>query len=444
MMSSFFYFLVTLLLLIFVHEFGHFLVARCCGVQVLRFSFGFGKILYTWKDKQGTEFVWALLPLGGYVKFLDENETPVPVNQRHLALNRKPRWMRILIVLAGPFFNFLCAFFLLWLVAVIGIKSFAPRIESVKSNTPAAYAHIGNLQEIIAMNGKKINSWRDVHYVLMPLIGSTKDISITVKGLRNGEIKTHFLPLQRWKFDSKHSDLLESLGIVPLFPQLPVVIGTVQAQSPAQAAGLLPGDEILTLNHHPILDWSNLIQSIKGKPGAYIELKVQRQNQFKIFKIVLREQVDKHGGLLGISPKQPEIPADWLRLERSRPIEAFGYAWHQTLAFIETTLTLMGRTLVGKLPLQQLSGPVGIAKAAGESIDLGPVYYLFFVALLSISVGVLNLLPIPLLDGGHVLYECIEMLIGRPLSKDLKAKGIFLGMILIMLLTVVALYNDLT
>lgn len=163
MLSSAFYFILTLLLLIFVHESGHFLVARWCGVKVLRFSFGFGKVLGKWRDKRGTEFTLSLLPLGGYVKFLDENEGPVGHAERQYAFNRQPRWARVAIVVAGPLFNFLFAFLLLWLVAVIGIKSFAPRIESVKPGSVAALAHLGRMQEIIALDGKKISNWRDVH-----------------------------------------------------------------------------------------------------------------------------------------------------------------------------------------------------------------------------------------------------------------------------------------
>lgn len=445
MLSSLFYFFVTLLLLILVHELGHFLTARWCGVKVLRFSFGFGKVIGKWRDKHGTEFIWALLPLGGYVKFLDENEGPVAPKLRHQALNRKPRWMRVLIVLAGPLFNFLFAFVLMWLVAVLGIKSFAPRIEDVKPDSVAAVAHIGKMQEIIALNNKKINSWRDVHYALMPLIGSAQEIPITVKGLQDGKISTHLLPLSQWTFDTKHSDLLDSLGIVPLFPQLPVIIGTVHPESPAQAAGLVPDDEVLTVDNQPITDWPTLIQYVRARPGANLAIKIARQGQIRILHVHLREQEDedKKTGLLGISPRPPEIPADWLRLERSGPIDALGYAWHQTITFMQTTITLMGRTIVGKLPLDQLSGPIGIAKAAGESVQIGPVYYLFFIALLSISVGVLNLLPIPLLDGGHLLYELIEVIIRRPLSKELKTKGIFVGMVLVFILTLVALYNDL-
>lgn len=225
MLSSAFYFILTLLLLILVHESGHFLVARWCGVKVLRFSFGFGKVLAKWRDKSGTEFTWSVLPLGGYVKFLDENEGPVGHAERQHAFNRQPRWARVAIVLAGPLFNFLFAFLLLWLVAVIGIKSFAPRVESVTPGSVAALAHLGRMQEIIALDGKKISNWRDVHYTMLPLLGSTREISITVKALDDATISTHSLPLAQWKFDSKRSDLLESLGIEPLFPKFPVLVG---------------------------------------------------------------------------------------------------------------------------------------------------------------------------------------------------------------------------
>ncbi|MGV3739805.1 MAG: RIP metalloprotease RseP [Gammaproteobacteria bacterium] len=443
MLSSLFYFFVTLLLLILVHELGHFLTARWCGVKVLRFSFGFGKVIGQWRDKNGTEFIWALLPLGGYVKFLDENEGPVAPKLQHQALNRKSRWIRVLVVFAGPLFNFLFAFILMWLVAVLGIKSFAPRIEDVKPNSVAAIANIGKMQEIIALNNKKINSWRDVHYALMPLIGSTKEVSITVKSLEDGKISTHFLPLSQWTFDTKHSDLLDSLGIVPLFPQLPITIGTVHPDSPAQIAGLAPDDVVLAVDNQPISDWSSFVQYVHARPGSHLVIKISRQGQIRILPVHLREQEDSKTGLLGISPRSPEIPSDWLRLERSGPIDALGYAWHQTITFMQTTITLMGRTIIGKLPLNQLSGPIGIAKAAGESVQIGPVYYLFFIALLSISVGVLNLLPIPLLDGGHLLYELIEVIIRRPLSKELKTKGIFVGMVLVFILTLIALYNDL-
>lgn len=442
-LSTAFYFILTLLLLIFVHEAGHFLVARWCGVKVLRFSFGFGKVLYQWRDRRGTDFSLSLLPLGGYVKFLDENEGPVAADERHQAFNCQPRWVRVAIILAGPCFNFLFAFILLWTVAVIGIKSFAPRIDSVKPGSIAALAHLGTKQEIIAIDGAPINSWRDVHYVLLPLMGSTRTISITVKSLNDSKVSAHPLPLAQWKFESKRSDLLESLGIVPLFPQLPVTIGVISPESPAKIAGLLPNDEIIAINDQPLENWRTLVRYVHEHPDTTIALKIRRQGNLQTVRVDLTKTSNNHTGYLGIGARPPEIPADWLRMERSGPVQALIQAWHQTLNFTWTTITLMGRTVTGTLSFEHLSGPIGIAKAAEESVQFGVVYYLFFIALLSISIGVLNLLPIPLLDGGHLLFELIEVLIRRPLANVWKMRGIFLGMLLVIFLTLIALYNDL-
>lgn len=443
MLPSVFYFFLTLVLLIVVHESGHFLVARCCGVKVLRFSFGFGKIVGTWRDKYGTDFTLSLLPLGGYVKFLDENEGPVADIERQHAFNTQPRWARVAIILAGPLFNFIFAFLLLWLVAIIGIKSFAPRIDYVKPGSVAALAHLGAMQEIIELNGHSIKNWRDVHYAMMPLMGSSHDVTITVKKLDDAKVQVLKLPLRQWHFDAKHSDLLESLGIVPLFPKLPVIVGLVSPNSPAQFAGFTVGDEIIAVDQQPISDWHTLISCVRARAGASMVVKILRQGKLLLLDVHLRSNDQAKTGLLGISSRPNEIPPDWLRIERSTPIAAISQAFHQTAAFTVTTITLMGRTVSGKLPLDNLSGPIGIAKAAGEAVQIGAVYYLFFIALLSISIGVLNLLPIPLLDGGHLLYELIEVLIRRPLSKEWKMRGIFLGMMLVILLTVVALYNDL-
>lgn len=229
-------------MLITVHEYGHFIVARLCGVKVLRFSFGFGKVLARWHDKQGTEYAWSLFPLGGYVKMLDESEGEVPASERHLAFNNKSVWARIAIVVAGPFFNFLLAFLALWLVLVIGIHSLAPMIEEVKPNSIAAMAGLKAKQEIVMLNDKEIDSWRDFQFALMPLIGSNEAINITVKSLGDGKYTSLVLPLDSWKLDAKNPDPLGSLGIVPFIPTIPPIIGEVVEGSPAGIAGLQPGD----------------------------------------------------------------------------------------------------------------------------------------------------------------------------------------------------------
>lgn len=223
MLSTLLYFLLALVLLVTVHEYGHFQVARWCGVKVLRFSFGFGPILARWRDKKGTEYAWSLFPLGGYVKMLDESEGDVDEKERHLAFNNQSLWKRAAIVLAGPFFNFIFAFVALWLVLIIGMQSLAPMIESVKPNSIAAHAGLNAKEEIIALNHTKINSWRDFQYALMPLVGSQETIQLTIKSLVNGKERQVFLPLANWQLDSKKPDPLESLGIQPFIPSIPLL-----------------------------------------------------------------------------------------------------------------------------------------------------------------------------------------------------------------------------
>lgn len=443
MIQTLFYFIITLLLLVFVHEAGHFLVARWCGVKVLRCSFGFGKILHTWRDRRGTEYVWSLFPIGGYVKFLDEEDGPVSVSERYCAFDYQPAWKRIAIIIAGPLFNFLFAFLVLWFVAVLGIKSFAPRIDHVEPGSVAAAAHIGSMQEIIAIDDKKINNWRDVHYSFMPWLGSTRTVSITLRSLRDNTIAVHDMSLAHWEFEAKHGDLLDSLGIIPLFPKLPVIIDGVHPQSAAQLAGLKPGDIVMKVDDHVVTDWRMLRTYVQHRPGVTVSVEVIRHEKPCVLQVHLQTNEKDHSGLLGVSSKPPEIPDDWLRMERSGPVEAIGQALGHTVNFTRMTFVFMWRTLVGRMQFEHLSGPVGIAKAAGESAQLGAVYYLFFIAMLSISIGALNLLPIPILDGGRLLYECIELILRRPLSNALKMQGIFLGMMLVLILTIVALYNDL-
>lgn len=346
MLSTLMYFIVTLLLLIVVHEYGHFIVARCCRVKVIRFSFGFGKVLWSWRDKRGTEYVWSLLPIGGYVKLLDDSNGPVAPTEQVNAFHHQPLIIRLLIVLAGPLFNFLFAFFALWLAAVIGIKSFAPIVDSVV------------------------------------------------------------------------------------------------AESPAQRAGLVQGDEIVAIDHHPVTDWFGLVHYLKNNAGAKVYIDVQRQGHLQQMMVRLLFNAKESTHYLGINARVPKEASDWSRIYRLGPIDAARQASHQTIRLISMSLSLIGQLITGHSSLDHLSGPVGIAKAASASAHSGLVTYLSFLALISISVGVLNLLPIPMLDGGYVLYYLIEAIIRRPLSIEFKTKGVWVGMICMMFLAMIALSND--
>ncbi|MBA2709988.1 MAG: RIP metalloprotease RseP [Tatlockia sp.] len=446
MVSTLFYFILALLLLITVHEYGHFIVARLCGVKVLRFSFGFGKVLARWHDKKGTEYAWSLFPLGGYVKMLDEGEGEVPAAERHLAFNNKSVWARIAIISAGPIFNFIFAFLALWLVLVIGIRSLAPMIDEVKSGSIAAKAGLQSKEEIVALDGKKITSWRDVQFALMPLLGSEKNVSITLKPYNNKQTRNLILPLADWHIDSKKPDPLGSLGIVPFIPKIPPVIGEVVAESSADKAGLKNGDIIKQMNGVPVDDWLDLVNYVKAHPGDTLTLAYSRNGQTNLLKMIIgsHENNGKTEGFLGLRSQNVNWPKEWIRIDRQRPIEALGSAFSQTSELIGATFSLIGRFATGKLAIQSISGPVGIAQGAGESGRSGLSYYLSFLALVSISLGVLNLLPIPMLDGGHLLYCFIEIIFRRPLADGVKSVGIYLGLVFLLGLMVLALSNDIT
>ncbi len=446
MLLTLLYFLLALLLLVLIHEYGHFQVARWCGVKVLRFSFGFGKVLARWVDKRGTEYAWSLFPLGGYVKMLDESEGEVEEKERHLAFNNQPVLARIAIVLAGPLFNFIFAFIALWLVLVIGMYSLAPMIESVRPNSVAAKAGLTAKEEIIALNDTKINSWRDFQYAMMPLVGSQDTVSVTVKSLVDGHQHVILLPLAHWTLDDKRPDPLKSLGIEPFIPTIPPVIGEVVPESPAEKAGLHTGDKILSVDGKSFDDWMFLVDYVRQHPATQLDLQIKRDGTVQNIVIVTGSQKNqnKTEGFIGVRSQKVDWPTHWLRLERQGPITAISTAFKQTIHLTGTTFVLMGRLITGKLGLNSISGPVGIAQGAGDSGRSGLVSYLFFLALVSISLGALNLLPIPMLDGGHLLYYVLEIIRRKPLSDGVKSIGLYIGLFLLVALMFVALTNDIS
>jgi regulator of sigma E protease len=446
MLLTLVYFFLALLLLVTVHEYGHFQVARWCGVKVLRFSFGFGPVLARWRDKKGTEYVWSLFPLGGYVKMLDETEGDISDHEQHLAFNNQSVWKRLAIVLAGPLFNFIFAFFALWLVLVIGMWSLAPIINSVEPNSIASKAGLTSQEEILALNNKKINSWRDFQYALMPLVGSKDKIYLTVKSLSDGHQKEVFLSLTDWHLDDKKPDPIKSLGIEPFIPSIPPVVGEVIPESPAAKAGLRVKDKFVSVDGIRVDDWLFLVEYVQARPGKQITLKVKRKDAVHPVSLFIG-QVENKGkleGFLGVRSQKVKWPDHWLRMEREHPVSALGAALRQTVELTGITFTLMGRLITGKLSLNTISGPVGIAQGAGDSGRGGLTSYLFFLALVSISLGALNLLPIPMLDGGHLLYYVLEVVRRKPVPDGLKLVGTYVGLLLLIVLMFIALTNDIS
>lgn len=446
MSSTLLYFILALVILITVHEFGHFIVARWCGVKVLRFSLGFGKVLTSFQDKKGTEYALSLFPLGGYVKMLDESEAPVPVEERHLAFNNQSLLKRIAIVLAGPLFNFLFAFLALYFVLVIGIPSLAPIVEKVIPNTPASYAQLEPNVEIISLDGKPISSWREFQFALMSYLGSSKTLSLEVKSQVNNNTKLVNFSLKNWKMDSNNPDALRSLGIIPFIPKIAPVIGGILENSPANLAKLSPGDRIKTMNGEKVSDWLELANYVQRNPGKRLKLSIQRNNKLYDVNLLIgtREKNGKMEGFIGLFSQKVNWPAKWLRVQHEGVLKAIPLAFRQTVHLTGATFSLIGRLFTGQIGLKSLSGPVGIAQGAGDSGRSGFVYYISFLALISISLGVLNLLPIPMLDGGHLFYFVVEMIRGKPLPEEIRTIGLYFGLIFLGILMIVALTNDIS
>lgn len=448
MLHTLLYFAFALLLLVGVHEYGHFLVARLCGIKVLRFSFGFGKVLARCHDRKGTEYTWALIPLGGYVKMLDETESPVPVQERHMAFNNKSVWVRIAVVLAGPVFNFLFAFLALWLMLVIGNKSLIPVINTVVPHSIAAQAGLSEQQEIVSLNNQPMHNWREVIYALAGLSGSNQPVVLTTKPLaKHTPTQSHILELASVDWDDKKPDILAKIGIIPFVPTIPAIIGEVVPDSPASKAGLQVGDTIISVSGKKLRTWSALVEIVSSHPDQEVLVKVVRHGEKHVITVHLEHlnQNKKITGYLGVHSQNPQpFFEPWLRIQRETVVSAIPISFEKTMDLIGSTTVMLGKLLMGQLSWHNISGPVGIAQTAGESAKRGVSEYLFFLALISISLGVLNLLPIPMLDGGHLLYYVLEIILRRPVSQRIKAMAGYVGMLLLSVLMIIALQNDLS
>ena len=435
--------LVTLGILVTIHEFGHFWVARRCGVKVLRFSVGFGKPLKSWYDKSGTEFAVAAIPLGGYVKMLDEREGPVAADEVHLAFNRQTPGKRILIAAAGPVANFLFAIFAYWVMNITGFTTVAPVVGQVKADTPAARAGLAHGMEIVGIDGQVTHSWRQVSIALLERVGEKG--KITIRTRQNGQEDNHSTALDGWSLSGDQPDPIGQFGIQPWQPEVAPVIGRVISDHPAAKAGLEPGDRIVAVNGQPLKDWMAFVKIIKADAGKTLTVTVKRNGTQKTLSLtpMAKEANGKTYGYVGAAPEQVNWPADMLRKNRYNPLVAIPHAVEQTWIDTRVTVVAIGKMLTGLLSVSNISGPITIARAAEASVRSGLEDFIRFLAYVSISLGVLNLLPVPVLDGGHILFHGIEAVRGKPLSEAAQAIGLRIGMALILTLMVLALYNDL-
>lgn len=437
--------ILVLGLLITFHEFGHFWVARRCGVKVLRFSVGFGKPLWSRFDRHGTEFAVAAIPLGGYVKMLDEREGPVAPDEQHRAFNRKSVWARIAIVIAGPLANFLLALVAYWLLFVAGTSTVAPVIGSVAPDSPAAQAGLTPGQEIVAVQGDRTRSWEDVNLELISRIGLSGNLDVSVLGEKSTEAQVHNANVNNWLAQQDPPRPLQTLGITPWRPETPAVLGQVLEGEAAAQAGLEAGDRIVAVDGAPVEDWLGFVDRVRHRPGETLALRVERDGEYLDMSLTpgSREVKGETVGYIGAGVEPVSWPEEYRREIRYGPLAAVGQSVSRTAEMTVLTLDSIRKMLVGLIAPSNLSGPITIARIAGDTARSGLESFISFMAYLSISLGVLNLLPIPVLDGGHLAYYLIEAVRGRPVSEAVQAVGLRIGLALVGTLMMMALYFDL-
>ncbi|SHE64301.1 regulator of sigma E protease [Modicisalibacter ilicicola DSM 19980] len=437
--------IVVLGLLITFHEFGHFWVARRCGVKVLRFSVGFGKPLWSRFDRHGTEFAVAAIPLGGYVKMLDEREAPVAPEEQHLAFNRKNVWARIAIVVAGPLANFLLAVVAYWLLFVVGTTSVAPVIGEVAPDSPAARAGLSSGQEITAIQGDRTRTWEDVNLELISRIGLDGTLEVAAREGEASEARTYRVQVSDWLARQDPPQPLETLGVIPWRPDIPPVLGQVLEGEAAAQAGLEPGDRIVAVDGQSLDTWTAFVEVVRERPGERLSLRIERDGEVRELDLTpgRREAQGDPIGYIGAGVETVSWPEEYRREIRYGALASVGRSLARTADMTVLTLDSIRKMFVGLISPSNLSGPITIARIAGDTARSGLESFIGFMAYLSISLGVLNLLPIPVLDGGHLLYYLIEAARGRPVSEAAQAVGFRIGLALVGTLMLMALYFDL-
>jgi len=439
-------FLFALGLLIVFHEFGHYLVARLCDVKVLRFSIGFGKPLirkYWGRDK--TEWVIAAFPIGGYVKMLDEHEGKVAPEDLTRSFNRKTVAHRFAIVAAGPIANFLLAILLYWLLFMHGVSGMKPVLGPIIPETPAALAAFEAGETIVKIGTEPVSTWQDARWILLARAIERSPNLIVETLNQGGEITWREMDLSKINADDLDADFLKKIGLNVYQPEIKPIIAQVISNGAGDRAGLLTNDEILSVNGEEIALWKDLVQQIRDSPGQPLVMEIQRSNTIVSVNITPDITIEngEQIGKIGVGPKIDRSRIENLLVEVSYPANtAMARAIDKTWEISVFTLQMLWKMVTGEVSWKNVSGPITIADYAGKSAQMGIASYLGFLALISISLGVLNLLPIPLLDGGHLMYYVVEIIKGSPLSERAMEIGQQLGMILLFTLMTFAIYND--
>lgn len=437
--------IITFSILVAFHEYGHFWVARKCGVKVLRFSIGFGPVLFSRKDKLGTEYSLSALPLGGYVKMLDEREGEVDEAERHMAFNNKKPLPRIAIVSAGPIANFILAFVAYWLVFVSGVTGVVPVIGEVTPGSAAERAGLTVGQEIISIEDEPTPTWRAVSMQLISRLGETGAINAIVSSPESGLEYSTKLMINDWLIGEGDPDILGSLGITPYRPVVKPVIEDVLPASAADTAGFMAGDILLKANDVELSSWSDWVEYVQPRAAESIVVLFDRGGELGYSDIIPARHIGDDGTVVGRVGMRVMVPAfsdSMIREFKYSPIDAVGEAAAETWKMSVFTLQSIKKLIEGLISPKNLSGPITIAKVATASAKAGIESYLSILALLSISLGVLNLLPIPVLDGGHILFYTIEWMKGSPVPQWAQNIGYQIGLVMVVCLMFFALYND--
>ncbi len=438
-------FVFALGILVLIHELGHYLVARWCGVKVQRFSLGFGRIVWSRRfGRDQTEWAISALPLGGYVSWIDDQEGGVAPGEQHRTFQSQPLWSRALIVAAGPLANFLLAIAVYWVLFIAGTSELAPVIGTVSGASVAEHAGLMAGERIVKIDGEPIQSWTDLRWAVMDAALDGRSLAVDAINA-NGTQVSHALSLKGVTIDDRQPDPMVQLGIAMPIPRLQAIVGEVVPGSVAERAGILPGDQMLRVDGAPVAYFHEFAAAVARKPGQSIEIALRRQGKELTLQVTPEPVKDSHPliGRIGISPQiPPDAGRENLVEVRYGPLGAMSHALVQTWSTTTFSLKVMWRMVTGEVSLRNVSGPITIADYAGKSAEAGIEPYISFIALISISLGVLNLLPVPILDGGYLLYYVVEFIRGKPLSERIMQLGQNAGFALLAGLMLLAFFND--
>lgn len=428
-------FIITMSILVTVHEFGHFFIARLCGVYVERFSIGFGKKMWSYKFLSGTELVIAMIPLGGYVRMLNEKAQHTSIHDEKFAFNRKKTWQKMAIIFAGPFANFVLAAIIYWVIFLNGVMVYPVKVKDTIANTPASKLYIPYGAELKTINNININSWNDVNLALISVLGKNSVSLSYIDTDNNGNLIEVIknVDISHWNFDIEKESSITSFGFLPKTLEIYPIVSKIVPKSAAEKAGLQVGDEIISYNDHLYTNWNDFSSEIK-KANAMV-LKVKRGNNEIYLDLI--PKVQKNGeGIAGLYPSSEVV------VKQYGFLEGLGKSFEQTVLTTKLTVGSLYQLMTGVIGLKHLSGPITIAKSAEQTASYGFTPYLYFLAFISISLGVINLVPLPILDGGQLVFLLLEKIKGKALSDQTQERLFRIGFFLLIVIMGIALFND--